>query len=81
MDEATITAELETAISMNAQDDILRFFRFKHLAETQAGVSMRFANMAIYVVNNVTRSPERTVTLRKLLEAKDAAVRCTIGMP
>lgn len=58
------------------RDRMLQFFNYKHLPteETQE-VSKKFCVLAEEVVKNVPKSPERTVALRKLLEAKDAAVR------
>jgi hypothetical protein len=40
---------------------------------------MRFCGLAEHVVETLPRNPERTVALRKLLEAKDAAVRALIA--
>jgi hypothetical protein len=42
-------------------------------------VSRPFAEHAQRIVDNVQRNPERSVALRKLLEAKDATVRATIA--
>jgi hypothetical protein len=41
-------------------------------------VSAPFGVLAKQVVENLPRNPERTVALRKLLEAKDAAVRAVL---
>jgi len=54
---------------------ILKFFAYDHLREDLKGVSRPFAELAQQVVALVPAGPERTVSLRKLLEAKDAAVR------
>jgi hypothetical protein len=56
-------------------DPILRYFTYRHLAEPLREVSESFAKQASYLVEVLPRSAERTVALRKLLEAKDAAVR------
>jgi hypothetical protein len=56
-------------------DPILKFFSYEHLPHKLQDTSREFAGMAKWVVNHVPRSAERTVSLRKLLEAKDAAVR------
>jgi hypothetical protein len=58
-----------------AADPILKFFAYEHLPHRLAVVSMVFAEAAAHVVAQVPRNAERTVALRKLLEAKDAAVR------
>lgn len=61
------------------RDHILQFFAWEHLPENLAEVSIHFASLAEYVVNTLPKNPERTVALRKLLEAKDAAVRAKIA--
>lgn len=57
------------------QDHIIQFFAFDHLKGDLREASEPFARMAAAIVMNLPRNPERTVALRKLLEAKDAAVR------
>ena len=59
-------------------EPILQFFRWFHLPESLAAVSRPFGLMAEHVVHTLPRNPERTVALRKLLEAKDAAVRASL---
>lgn len=61
-------------------DPILQFFEFEHLPTRLQAVSKPFCELAQSITNEtgtffIARSPERTVCLRKLLEAKDAAVR------
>lgn len=63
----------------NALDHIMQFFAYDHLPAALQDVSIPFANLAGYIVNHVPRNPERTVALRKLLEAKDAAVRAKLA--
>jgi hypothetical protein len=58
---------------------ILQFFEYGHLPEHLQDVSVMFAGLARYVVEALPRNPERTVALRKLLEAKDAAVRARLA--
>jgi hypothetical protein len=60
------------------QEPILQFFRYAHLPERLAAVSKPFGDMAHDIVTRLPRNPERTVALRKLLEAKDAAVRAAL---
>lgn len=55
-------------------EPILQVFRFAHLREDLKAVSRPFAQLAIALVRNLPRNPERTVALRKLREAKDCAV-------
>lgn len=57
----------------------MQFFAFVHLPEHMQAVSRPFADLANSITANVPRNPERTVALRKLLEAKDAAVRAFIA--
>lgn len=57
---------------------VLAFFRFEHLPEHLAEVSRPFAELAHQVAERAPDSQETTVALRKLLEAKDAAVRAVL---
>lgn len=59
-------------------DPILRFFHYSHLPPKLQETSERFCKLARYIVDTLPRNPERTVALRKLLEAKDAAVRANL---
>ena len=59
-------------------EPILQFFRYEHLHRPLREVSRPFCELAHEVVRSLPRNPERTVALRKLLEAKDAAVRAAI---
>lgn len=63
------SAELATG------EPMLKFFHFEHLPPALQDVSMPFCTLAQHVARTQLRTPERTVCLRKLLEAKDAAVR------
>lgn len=60
------------------QEPILQFFQFSHLPENLKDISRQFANVANWVVEKLPRNAERSVALRKLLEAKDAAVRAAL---
>ena len=55
-----------------------RFFAYQHLPPHLQVVSHRFHEVARYIVNTLPHNAERTVALRKLLEAKDAAVRAML---
>lgn len=61
------------------KDHIMQFFAYTHLPEKLQVVSKPFCEMAERIVATLPRNPERTVALRKLLEAKDAAVRALIA--
>ena len=57
---------------------ILRYFSYQHLPAELADVSRRFHDLAHDLVAELPDGPELTVTLRKLLESKDAAVRARL---
>ena len=61
-----------------AQDRMLQFFTFAHLPAHLQDVSRPFCDLAANIVNKLPSNPERTVALRKLLEAKDCAVRALL---
>jgi len=61
------------------RDAILQFFAFEHLPEKLAAISKPFGELAATIVDTCPRNAERSVALRKLLEAKDAAVRAAIA--
>lgn len=61
------------------EEPLLRYFAYEHLAsEGLRTVSKQFSDLAHRVVELLPRSAERTVALRKLLEAKDSAVRAAL---
>lgn len=57
------------------EERMLKLFAFGHLPEHLQAVSEEFYGLACTLCSIVEPGPERTVALRKLLEAKDAAVR------
>lgn len=61
-----------------AISSVLRFFEYSHLPQHLQEVSKPFCDLANIVANKVPDSQETTVALRKLLEAKDAAVRAML---
>ena len=61
------------------KEHIEQFFRYDHLQPHLQEVSKPFADLAQFVLT-LPRNPERTVALRKLLEAKDAAVRAKVAI-
>lgn len=60
------------------EERMLKWFGYNHLPENLQKVSERFANLAELICSDIPSGPERTVALRKLLEAKDAAVRAVV---
>ena len=74
------TSDQAIAAALTASGEyIAQFFSFAHLPPHLAAVSQPFASLASMITANLPRNPERTVALRKLLEAKDAAVRAFIA--
>jgi len=61
-----------------SEERMMKWFEYKHLPTKLQIISFRFSNLAHEIVECVDAGPERTVALRKLLEAKDAAVRATV---
>lgn len=59
-------------------EPLMQYFRFGHLPQALQDRSFPFWELANKIVVEYPRNPERTVALRKLLEAKDAAVRSTL---
>jgi len=58
---------------------MLQWFEWAHLPDHLSAASSPFGLLAHRIVETLPRTPERTVALRKLLEAKDAAVRCAVA--
>jgi hypothetical protein len=63
---------------LTAKESMLQFFAYAHLPEHLQAVSKPFCDLAAGIVTMLPRNPERTVALRKLLEAKDCAVRAVL---
>lgn len=63
-------AELHASVTA-----ILQHFAFDHLPAELQAVSAPFCQLAHTVATGGTSGPETTTALRKLLEAKDCAVR------
>lgn len=62
----------------NPPDSTYQFFAFEHLPPHLQEVSRPFAELATFL-QTLPRNAERAVAMRKLLEAKDAAVRARIA--
>lgn len=62
-------------------DALMRYFDFLHLPVKLQHVSRHFYTLAEIVNNTLPDGPEKTVCLRKLLEAKDCAVRAALELP
>lgn len=60
------------------EERMLKHFDYDHLPKQLQPVSQPFCSLAGHIVETIEPGPERTVALRKLLEAKDAAVRAVV---
>ena len=61
------------------QYPILRFFHYEHLPLHLRTISSPFCDLAMTMVRMLPRNAETSTMLRKLLEAKDCAVRAQVG--
>lgn len=59
-------------------DRMMQFFAYAHLPAHLQEISKPFGDLAQHIVDTLPSNPERTVALRKLLEAKDCAVRAKL---
>jgi len=78
MTETIHPAPTEFTAEQLAVDPILRYFHYVHLPQFLQGSSKPFCMLAFHIVETLPRNAERSVALRKLLEAKDAAVRAGV---
>jgi hypothetical protein len=74
----TCSCDLTVREDVAKQDRMLKWFVYGHLPLPLCEISMHFHDLAYRVVCDIPPGPERTVALRKLLEAKDAAVRARL---
>lgn len=79
MSEEIHPAPIEFTAEQLTVDPILRFFHYAHLPPALQGASAPFCRLAFHIVTTLPRNAERSVALRKLLEAKDAGVRANVG--
>jgi len=56
-----------------------QFFEYKHLPAHLQEVSQPFGELAQKIVDTLPQNEERSTALRKLLEAKDCAVRSKLA--
>jgi hypothetical protein len=61
-----------------SEERMLKWFDYAHLPVSLQAISKPFADLALHLRDHVDGGPERTVAFRKLLEAKDAAVRAAL---
>lgn len=63
-----------------ALEHVLQLFRFRHLPAHLQEVSADYYRLAKKTADRAPQSQETTIALRKLLEAKDAAVRAVLEL-
>ena len=63
---------------MKEEHELLRFFKYAHLPKGLQLISQPFHDLAKWVDETLKDGAEKTAALRKLLEAKDCAVRSAI---
>jgi hypothetical protein len=68
-------AEIAFPGEMIAKFPIVSFFRFDHLPDHLQAISRPFAALALQMAAQPSQPAETAAGLRKLLEAKDCAVR------
>lgn len=59
----------------------MRHFEFAHLPERLQAYSKPFAELARWVHGELPPCSEKSAALRKILEAKDCAVRAAVEFP
>lgn len=57
------------------EEKMAQYFTYDHLPEHLQEASKPFCELANFIIERIPSNPERTVALRKILEAKDCAVR------
>lgn len=78
MNDKIHPAPVEFSQQLIDADPILHFFHYTHLPASLQEASRPFCELASHIVSTLPRNAERSVALRKLLEAKDAAVRANV---
>lgn len=68
----------EAFSAMATSEPIVKYFAYDHLPERLRIISQPFGDLALFMCQSLPRSAERAAGLRKLLEAKDCAVRAAL---
>ncbi len=72
-------AQIKLDEALKAQvPDIMQFFAYQHLPDHLQQISRPFGEMAKSLIQMLPANTERNLALRKLLEAKDCAVRANL---
>lgn len=61
------------------KNTLLQFFSYEHLPPHLQAVSKPFGELAHQLEAELPSNPEKTAAFRKLLEAKDCAVRAVLS--
>jgi hypothetical protein len=64
---------------MEESKELLQYFSYEHLPAFLQEMSKKFAELAEKVAQDTKDNSERYMALRKLLEAKDCAVRSLVA--
>ena len=56
---------------------LIKYFAYKYLPNELSGISAKFSALAIQLDKLLPEGSEKTVTLEKLIEAKDHAAKST----
>jgi ferritin-like protein len=63
---------------MTHRSSFIQFFSYEHLPEHLKQVSKPFHDLAEWIDHTLPDNPEKTTALRKLVEAKDCAIRAVL---
>lgn len=72
-------AEIAAGVDGARGEPIMRYFAYEHLPAHLQVVSKPFGDLALLLCETIAGSAERAAGLRKLLEAKDCAVRAALS--
>jgi hypothetical protein len=75
---ALATASRDAFVELSTSEAVVKYFAYSHLPEKLQVVSKPFGDLALLLCEVLPRSAERAAGLRKLLEAKDCAVRAAL---
>ena len=78
MDTEKRAADAPRGDGQSFADPIMQYFAYAHLPPALQEFSKPFCELASWIAGNLPQCAERTVALRKLLEAKDAGVRASL---
>ena len=64
---------------ITTDEPLMQWFTHAHLPPALAAVSRPFCELANHIIASIPRNDQRTITLQRLVEAKDAAVRAHLS--